>query len=136
MAAQKGSALLLKIDDGTGTFTTVGGLRSTSISLNDEAVDVTTKDSNNFRELLANGGTQTISVSGSGVFTDLASETALKDAFGASTFVTFQIIVPDFGTFEGQFMIATLEYAGEYNGEVTYSATLESSGEIAFSAAT
>jgi len=136
MAAQKGSALLLKIDDGTGSFTTVGGLRSTSISLNDEAVDVTTKDSNNFRELLANGGTQTISVSGSGVFTDAASETALKDAFGASTFVTFQIIVPDFGTFEGQFMIATLEYAGEYNGEVTYSATLESSGEIAFSAAT
>jgi len=136
MAAQKGSALLLKIDDGNSQFTTVGGLRSTSISLNDEAVDVTTKDSNNFRELLANGGTQTISVSGSGVFTDAASETALKDAFGASTFVTFQIIVPDFGTFEGQFMIATLEYAGEYNGEVTYSATLESSGEIAFSAAT
>ena len=136
MAAQKGSALLLKIDDGTGTFTTVGGLRSTSISLNDEAVDVTTKDSNNFRELLANGGTQTISVSGSGVFTDAASETALKDAFGASEFVTFQIIVPDFGTFEGKFMIATLEYAGEYNGEVTYSATLESSGEITFSAAT
>lgn len=136
MAAQKGSALLLKIDDGTGSFTTVGGLRSTSISLNDEAVDVTTKDSNNFRELLANGGTQTISVSGSGVFTDAASETTLKDAFGASTFVNFQIIVPDFGTFEGQFMIATLEYAGEYNGEVTYSATLESSGEIAFTAAT
>jgi len=136
MAAQKGSALLLKIDDGTGSFTTVGGLRSTSISLNDEAVDVTTKDSNNFRELLANGGTQTISVSGSGVFTDAASETALKDAFGASEFVTFQVIVPDFGTFEGKFMIATLEYAGEYNGEVTYSATLESSGEIAFSAAT
>jgi TP901-1 family phage major tail protein len=136
MAAQKGSALLLKIDDGTGSFTTVGGLRSTSISLNDEAVDVTTKDSNNFRELLANGGTQTISVSGSGVFTDAASETALKDAFGASEFVTFQVIVPDFGTFEGKFMIATLEYAGEYNGEVTYSATLESSGEIVFSAAT
>jgi len=136
MAAQKGSALLLKIDDGTGSFTTVGGLRSTSISLNDEAVDVTTKDSNNFRQLLANGGTQTISVSGSGVFTDAASETALKDAFGASEFVTFQVIVPDFGTFEGKFMIATLEYAGEYNGEVTYSATLESSGEIAFSAAT
>lgn len=136
MAAQKGSALLLKIDDGTGQFTTVGGLRSTSISLNDEAVDVTTKDSNNFRELLANGGTQTVSISGSGVFTDAASETTLKDAFGASTFVQFQVIVPDFGTFEGQFMIATLEYAGEYNGEVTYSATLESSGEIAFSAAT
>ena len=51
MAAQKGSALLLKIGaDATAapasdTYTTVGGLRSTGISMNDEAVDVTTKDS-------------------------------------------------------------------------------------------
>ena len=47
MAAQKGSALLLKIGaDNTAaasadTYTTVGGLRSTSISHNEEAVDVT-----------------------------------------------------------------------------------------------
>ena len=31
-------------------------------------------------------------------------------------------------------MVASLEYAGEYNGEVTYSVTLESSGAITFSA--
>jgi predicted secreted protein len=29
-------------------------------------------------------------------------------------------------------MVASLEYAGEYNGEVTYSVTLESSGAITF----
>ena len=44
MAAQKGSAMLLKVDI-SGTATTVAGLRSTSITMNDEAVDVTTKDS-------------------------------------------------------------------------------------------
>lgn len=135
MAAQKGSSLLLKIDNGSGTFTTVGGLRSTSISMNDEAVDVTTKDSANVRELLANGGVQTVSISGSGVFTDAASETTLKAAFGASSFSDFQVIIPDFGTYEGAFMVASLEYAGEYNGEVTYSVTLESSGAISFTAA-
>lgn len=137
MAAQKGSALLLKIGDGGSpeTFATVGGLRSTSISMNDEAVDVTTKDSNNVRELLANGGVQTVSISGSGVFTDAASETSLKDAYGASSFSTFQVIVPDFGTYEGAFMVASLEYAGEYNGEMTYSVTLESSGAVSFTAA-
>ena len=55
MAAQKGSALLMKIGDGASpeVFTTIGGLRSTSISLNEEAVDVTTKDSSGkYRELL------------------------------------------------------------------------------------
>lgn len=132
MAAQKGSALLLKIDNGSGTFTTVGGLRSTSISMNDETVDVTTKDSANVRELLANGGVRTVSISGSGVFTDAASETTLRAAFGAASFSDFQVIIPDFGTYEGAFQVASLEYAGEFNGEVTYSVTLESAGAITF----
>lgn len=138
MAAQKGSALLLKIgadnsaSAAADTYTTVGGLRSTSITMNDEAVDVTTKDSSGVRALLANGGVQSCSISGSGVFTDAASETTLRSAFGASDFHNFQIIVPDFGTYTGEFMVASLEYAGEYNGEVTYSITLESSGDFTF----
>lgn len=140
MAAQKGSALLIKIgttaaDPSGDTYVTVGGLRSTSISLGDEAVDVTTIDSSNVRELLANGGIQTVSISGSGVFTDAASEATLRTAFGASSFSNFNVIVPDFGTYEGKFMVASLEYSGEYNGEVTYSVTLESSGSITFTAA-
>ena len=148
MAAQKGSALLIKIGDGNSpeSFTTVGGLRSNSISLNDEAVDVTTMDSSGHRALLAGGGVNSVSVSGSGVFTDAASETDLKTAYFAqqntsdgstpqtAAFKNFQIIVPDFGTFTGSFMIASLEYAGEYNGEVTYSVTLESAGFITFAA--
>lgn len=148
MAAQKGSALLLKIGDGASPegFTTVGGLRSTSITMNDEAVDVTNKDSLGHRELLAGGGVNSVSVSGSGVFTDAASETSLKTAYFAqqntsdgssaqtAVFNNYQIIIPDFGTMTGSFMIASLEYAGEYNGEVTYSVTLESADYITFAA--
>jgi TP901-1 family phage major tail protein len=141
MAAQKGSALLLKIGaDATAapasdTYTTVGGLRSTGISMNDEAVDVTTKDSSGVRELLANGGIQTCSVSGSGVFTDAASETTLKNAFGGANFANFEVVIPDFGTYKGKFMVASLEYTGEHNGEATYSVTLENSGAFAFTSA-
>ena len=135
MAAQKGAALLLKINTTGSTYVTVGGLRSTSITLNDEAVDVTNKDSSGNRTLLADGGIHSISISGSGVFTDAASETTLKDAMNASTFKLFQVIIPDFGTYAGAFMVATLEYAGEHNGEVTYSVTLESSGAITFTSA-
>jgi TP901-1 family phage major tail protein len=141
MAAQKGSALLLKIGaDATAapasdTYTTVGGLRSTGISMNDEAVDVTTKDSSGVRELLANGGIQTCSISGSGVFTDAASETTLKNAFGGANFANFEVVIPDFGTYKGKFMVASLEYTGEHNGEATYSVSLENSGAFAFTAA-
>jgi TP901-1 family phage major tail protein len=135
MAAQKGAALLLKINTTSDTYVTVGGLRSTSITLNDEAVDVTNKDSSGNRELLADGGIFSLSVSGSGVFTDAASEETLRGAMNATTFKNFQVIIPDFGTYQGAFMVASLEYSGEYNGEVTYSVTLESSGAITYTAA-
>ena len=134
MAAQRGEALLLKIDI-SGTMTTVGGMRSTSMTLNDEAVDITNKDSGSFRELLPSGGIQSMTITASGVFTDSTAEQTLRSAYGTSSFKSYNVIVPDLGTYAGTFMIASLEYAGEYNGEATYSVTLESSGSITFSAA-
>lgn len=134
MAAQRGGALLLKVDI-SGTMTTIGGLRSTSITLNDEAVDITNKDTGQTRTLLPQGGTASLTVSGSGVFTDTTAEQTIRSSWNASTFKSYNIIIPDLGTYSGSFMISSLEYAGEYNGEVTYSITLESSGSISFSSA-
>ena len=138
MAAQKGSSMLLKIGaDNTAsaasdTYTTIGGLRTTSITQNEEAVDVTTIDDAGIRRLLANGGIQSVSISGSGVFTDNAQEGLLEGAFAASDFHNFQILIPDFGTYEGEVMVASLAYNGEYNGTVQYDVTLESSGTVTF----
>ena len=134
MAAQRGGALLLKVDV-SGTMTTVGGLRSTTITINDEAVDITNKDSGGSRALLPQGGIQSMTVAGSGVFTDTTSEQLLRSSLGASSFLSYNVVVPDLGTYAGTFMIASLEYAGEFNGEVTYSITLESSGGITFTSA-
>ena len=47
MAAQKGSAFLLK-DNSTGSAVTLGGMRSTSMSINGETVDITAKESATF----------------------------------------------------------------------------------------
>ena len=134
MAAQRGKALLLKVDI-SGTMTTIGGMRSTSMTLNDEAVDITNKDSGSQRELLPAGGILSMSITASGVFTDSTAEQTLRSAYGTSTFKSHNVIVPDLGTYAGTFMIASLEYAGEYNGEATYSVTLESSGAVTFTAA-
>jgi TP901-1 family phage major tail protein len=134
MAAQKGSAMLMKVGDGADpeVFTTIAGLRSTSLTVNNESVDVTNKDSSGKRELLAAAGVQSISVSGSGVFTDGSSESTIKTNALADTIDNYQFLVPDFGTFTGAFQITSLEYAGEYNGEVTYSMSFESGGTITF----
>ena len=134
MAAQQGKALLMKIGDGASpeVFTTIGGMRSNTLTMNDEMVDVTNKDSSGARTILAQGGVNSITIAGSGVFTDSASETTLKGKFNVSALTNYQFLVPDFGTFTGAFMLTSLEYAGEYNGEVTYSFTFESAAAIVF----
>ncbi|UDF03229.1 phage major tail protein, TP901-1 family [Asticcacaulis sp. AND118] len=134
MTLQKGRDMLLKISDGTG-FVTVAGLRARTVSLNARAVDVTDSDSpNGWRELLAGAGVKSLSVSGSGVFKDAASDAQMRDAFFAQTARNWQIVVPGFGIFTGAFLIAALEYAGEHDGEATFALTLASAGEVGFDA--
>ena len=137
MAAQKGKDILLKIGDGETpeVFTTVAGLRARTISLNARSVDATDSDSaGRWRELLAGAGVRQASVSGAGVFRDTASDALIRAAFFAQSADNWQLIVPDFGTLTGPFLVAALEYAGEHEGEATYAITLASAGEVTFAA--
>lgn len=135
MAAQKGLAMLLKIDI-AASFTTVGGIRATSLSINNAQVDITNQDdTGRDRMLLAGAGVRSFSVSGNGVFVDDAAFAAVNTAVLADTQGDWQVVVPDFGTYEGPFQIASLEISGEHDGEVAFSITLESAGDVAFTAA-
>lgn len=137
MAAQKGKALLLRIGDG-GTpeaFSSVAGLRSKAISFNAGLVDITNAGSaSEWRELLAGAGVKTATVSGSGVFKDAASDETVRTAFFTQTLPNWEIVIPGFGTVMGPFQVTALEYAGEYDGQATYSLTLESAGALSFTA--
>ncbi len=134
MAVQKGRDLLLKISDGaaTPTFITLAGLRARTVSLNARTVDITDSQSNGWRELLEGAGIRSLSISGSGVFRDAASDARMREVFFAQSQTTWQIIVPSFGQFQGPFLIAALEYAGQHDGEATFALTLASAGEISF----
>jgi TP901-1 family phage major tail protein len=134
MGAQKGKDLLLKMSDGA-SFVTVAGLRSRRIAFNAEIVDITNAESTDrWRELLAGAGVKRASLSGRGLFKDAASDALVRQAFFDGTINHCQVVVPDFGTIEGSFQIASLEFAGEHNGEVTFDLALESAGALAFTA--
>jgi TP901-1 family phage major tail protein len=138
MAAQKGSSLLIKIGDGASpeVFTALAGLRTKTLTINAEQVDVTNSDSvNKWRELLAGAGIKSMSASGAGVFTDQTVDGTVRTEMFAQVIKNYQIVVPGFGTFEGLFQMTQLQYAGEHNAEVTWDISLESAGEIAFEAA-
>ncbi|RFP87616.1 phage major tail protein, TP901-1 family [Rhodobacteraceae bacterium 63075] len=137
MTAQNGKELLIKIDmTGGGLFETVAGLRATRLNFNAESVDVTNLDSaGGWRELLGGAGVKSAAISGSGVFKDAASDERARQIFFDGETPDFQVIIPDFGTIEGAFQVAAIEYAGSYNGEATYDLSLNSAGALSFTAA-
>jgi TP901-1 family phage major tail protein len=136
MTAQRGKDLLIKIGDGADpeSFTTVAGLRATTLAFNAQTVDVTNSDSADmWRELLA-AGVKSATVSGAGVFKDAASDAAVRAAFFAQTLADWQIVIPGFGTVAGPFQITALQYDGPYDGEVKMSLSLASAGAVTFAA--
>ena len=139
MAAGKGSSFLLK-ENSTGTPATVGGLRSTSMSINGEMVDITNKDSNAFissgndkaRDLLQGGGVRSMSLTASGVFTDSSTENLVRGFAFDGAIQNYDLVFSDGSKIAGAFLITSYERAGEFNGEETYSLTLASSNTITY----
>ena len=141
MAKQLGRSFLLKVGDGVGSevFTALAGINSKSITINNSSIDVTTPDASSpggvlFAQSL--NGLKSMSVSGDGIFLDETAEARLNTvAMQADPVANFELVVPDFGTFAGEFRVASLEFGGETEGGVTFSISLESNGAVTFTSA-
>lgn len=133
MAAQKGSTFLLKISDDapTPSYNTVAGLRTTQMSINGEAVVITSKDSGGWRELLSGAGTRSVTVSAAGIFLGSAAETQVRSNALAGTIADYELSFEGGEKLRGKFLVQRLDYSGDFNGERTYTMTLESSGAVA-----
>ena len=137
MAVGKGRNILIKISDGAspGTFSTVAGIRTRTITINNEQVDITDSDSAPWRHLLGDAGLRTMSISGAGVFQDDAAYNSIQNEAINGSLQEYQVVFENGDIFQGLFQVASLEEAGEHVGEQTYSLTLESAGQIALSRA-
>ena len=137
---KQGRRFLLQVGDGASpeVFTTIAGLRNTNFTINNEAVDITNKDSSGWRTLLAGAGTRSLSVSADGVMDDVAvTQTILTDSYSSGAFKNYKIVYNSNGTtwddIEADFQITSYERGGEDAAEETFSITLESSGTPIFS---
>jgi TP901-1 family phage major tail protein len=132
MAAEKGSAFLLKLGDGGSpeTFQTLAGLRTTQMSIASDAIVVTNKGSGGWREILSGGGVRQVSVSGAGVFNGSAAEAALKGHALAGVVARYQLSFESGEAMTGPFLVTRLDYAGDFGGERTYTLALESAGPV------
>ncbi len=132
MAAEKGSAFLLKVGNGASppVFATVAGMRTTQMSVNGEAVNVTSKDSGGWRELLSGAGVRSVSVAASGIFTGSAAEVRVKSNALAGQVDDYELSFESGERMRGRFLVTRLDYSGDYNGERNYALSLESSGAV------
>ena len=132
MPAQKGAAFLLKIGDGAEppSFDTVAGLRTTQMSINGDTVVVTHKESGGWRELLSGAGTRSVSVSAAGIFLGSQAEASIRAHALAGTIDDYELSFEDGERLRGRFLVQRLDYAGDFNGERSYTMQLESSGPV------
>ena len=132
MAAERGSAFLLKIGDGASPpgFVTVAGLKTTQLSINGDAVAITNKGSGGWRELLSGAGVRSVSVAASGIFTGSSAEAQVRSLALTGDLQEYQLSFESGERMRGAFLVTRLEYAGDFNGERNYTLALESSGEV------
>ena len=132
MSAERGSAFLLKVGNGASTpvYQTVAGLRTTQLSVNGELVAITSKDSGGWRELLSGAVVRSVSVSGAGIFTGSAAEVRVKGNALSGAIDDYRLSFESGETLSGRFLVTKLDYAGDYNGERSYTLSLERSGPV------
>lgn len=124
MAANLGRNLLLK----TST-TVIAGVRTKGVSVNKEPVDVTTDDDSGYRTLLSEAGQVSLDLSLDGITKD---DELRASILGGTTMtladVTLEYPNGDVLSFT-EVMLTSLEESGAYNDAITFTATLQSSGE-------
>ena len=121
MPAIKGRSIVVKRGD-SSPLTAVAGVRTKSVAINGEPIDVTNDDSDGWRELMAEPAEMQISISVSGVLLD---DTLKEEAFSASDRIKdMQFVYPDGGVIEGEFYLGSYTDTGEYNGAATFDAKM------------
>ena len=128
MAESSGRYLFIEIFDGFAFFR-IAAVQSKSIQKNNEPIDITTDDSNGYRELLPEPGNRTVDISVSGITKDDALISAIRS--GDLSFIIGRATInyPSGRTEEGDYYLNSLTFTGEYNGAVTFEATLQSTDE-------
>lgn len=128
----------MKLGDGaspTEAFTEIGLLDVRRFLFRQTASDATNESTaDGWRALLASG-TRSMRLEGLGLFRSSSAEIALMTKMLNRTTPNFLLILPEWGTFQGPFHIAEMEFEGRFQGDFSYRLIFESAGALTFTAA-
>jgi TP901-1 family phage major tail protein len=125
---------LIKVGNGADpeVFSTVGGLRTSRMVLNNKALDTTNLESGPWKQLLGSAGISSMVIEGGGLFTDSASEETLRLYAFANSANNYRFVFANGDNVTGPFMVTAYERDGNYNDAETFAITLESAGTLTF----
>jgi TP901-1 family phage major tail protein len=134
MTIQNGALVLIKIGNGAmpEVFTTIGGLHTSGMKLENQILNATNVESGAWKQLLGSAGIASLSISGSGLFTDSAAEATLMNYALAGSVNNYQFIFANGDMLSGPFLVTSYERSGDYGAEEIYSLALESAGTVTF----
>jgi TP901-1 family phage major tail protein len=136
MAIFNGTDLILKVSPSlAGAEAKLMHSQNVSLSMNVDTIDISTKDSDGFRDIL--GGQKSFSLSADGLmdFDAQAADTEVDELFdqmfdrSVVTF-TFALSTPVGYTITGSGFITSLEISGGTEDAPTYSCTIEGTGTL------
>ena len=133
MAAAKGRAFVLK-DGSAAAGTVIAAMRVTRFAINNQTVDVTTKDSNGFRALLAGAAAASMQISAQGILDANAQSTTLINRCLTGSIDAYGIVFDNSDKIDASCQLTSFEAEGQEGDAQTYSLTLESSGTITVTA--
>ena len=136
MAIFNGTDLILKVSPSSGgTAVKLMHSQNVSLSMNVDTIDISTKDSAGFRDLL--GGQKSFSLSADGLmdFGGVAGDTEVDELFTqalARTAVTFIFGIADASAYNmsGSGFITSIEVSGGTEDAPTYSVSIEGTGVL------
>lgn len=114
--------------------TAIAGARSDSITINNEPIDITEKDDLGWRKYLADAGVRSIDCEVEGILED-STFLALAVGTASALLEAYTIEVQSIGSFTGNFFLASFAVTGEQADATTFTASIQSSGAITFTAA-
>lgn len=135
--AYKGRSATMQISaNGGSTFTTIGGVRTTSLKINNNPVDITNVSSGGFREVLADGGTQQFDIDVDGILVDDTAWEALEAVVDDRTLVWFKLSFGNAGVVTSKFAASAFSIGAPHDGAQTFTCSLMSSGTVTFTPTT
>ncbi len=118
----------------SGTFNTIGNMKSTSFSMSVEGIDITDFDSTgNWKELLE-GGVKSVEIALAGNLSSNAIQKQLRAAAFAGAILNFKLTSDLGDAFEGAFQVQGCERTGENKDAEQFTTKLASHGEIEYTA--